>query len=325
MGYTAPVPASTGSDGDDVVNTRFESFCVAGRWGAHTTPQAGVTTLGRYWTTTSRTSLKRRSIRDRPVASVAGVERSTRSGDVVTMTAGRARVLDPLDPGTATADPYGASLIGLVAGRIALGHLDDVIGYGQLSSDVPQGWSLRGRVLLSVEPDQRLVADADGIVEATGSWATEHELPPLRRRIRTGPAPLDERAPDEARQLVADAWTPEQRLPGCAIGITTPVGPVAVPAIWDAEHGSAVVRRDVLARLSPMVDAGACITLDRHADRRADEKVGLILRGRPLLRRLPQAHPFADGHVGVALGVERVTWWYGFESGTMIVDARTAA
>lgn len=302
----------------------FESFCVASHHGAHVTPQAGVTTLGRYWTTTSRESLKCRAILARPVASVAMAD-STRSGASMTLTAGRARVLDPLDPGTAVADPYGASMIGMVAGRIALEHLDETLAYGQIGKAVPQTWSLRGRVLLSVEPDQRLVADSSGIVEATGRWATERELPAIARRVRTPPARLDDHVHDEVRRLVDDAWSPDGPLPSCSIGLTTPVGPVAVPAIWDADHGSAVVRRDVLSRLSPIFDSGACITLDRNADRRADEKVGLILRGRPLLRRLPRTHAFADGHIGVVIGVDRVTWWHGFTSGTSVIDGRAAA
>lgn len=306
------------------MNGRFESFCVESERGAHTTPQAGVTTLGRYWTTTSRASLKRRSILARPVASVA-ITDHTRLDTSVTLTAGRARVLDPLDPSSAIADPYGASLIGVVAGRIVLEHLDDVLGYGRLGKDIPQSWSLRGRVLLSVEADQRLVADEDGIVEATGHWATERELPAVRRRTRTAPVRLDDRAHDEAHRLVDDAWSLDAPLPSCSIGLTTPIGPVAVPAMWDAEHGSAVVRRDVLSRLSPIVDAGACITLDRSADRRADDKVGLILRGRPVLRHLPRSHAHADGFVGVVIGVDRVTWWHGFTSGTSIVGERAAA
>ncbi|MEO6653523.1 MAG: hypothetical protein ABIP17_12800 [Ilumatobacteraceae bacterium] len=297
---------------------------MASRHGAHVTPQAGVTAFGRYWTTTSRESLKRRAITASPVASVAATA-TTRFGETVTLTAGRARVLDPLDPATAVSDPFGASVIGVVAARIALAHLDDVVGYGQIAKDIPQNWSLRGRVLLSVEPDQRLVADVNGIVDATGRWATERELPPSRRRARTAPARLDGQVHAEVRRLVEDAWSAHGLQPSCSIGLSTPVGPVAMPAIWDPDHGSAIVRRDLLARLSPIVDAGACITLDRHADRRADEKVGLILRGRPLLRRLPRSHPFADGHVGVVIGVERVTWWHGFTAGTTVLDGRAAA
>lgn len=248
----------------------------------------------------------------------------TRSVASLTLTAGRARVLDPLDPSSAVADPYGASLIGVVAGRIVVEHLDDVLGYGQLGKDIPQSWSLRGRVLLSVEADQHLVADEDGIVEATGYWATERELPPIRRRARTARVVLDDRAHDEAHRLVDDVWSLDEPLPNCSIGLTTPIGPVAVPALWDAEHGSARVRRDVLARLSPIVDAGACITLDRSVDRRADDKVGLILRGLPRLRRLPRSHADADGYVGVVIGVDRVTWWHGFTSGTSAVSDRAA-
>ncbi len=81
----------------------------------------------------------------------------------------------------------------------------------------------------------------------------------------------------------------------------------------------------MLSRLSPIVDAGACITLDRNADRRADDKVGLILRGRPLLRRLPRSHTFADGYVGVVIGADRATWWHGFTSGTSVIGGRVAA
>lgn len=309
-------------DERDRSSARFESVAVASRWGAHVTPQAGVDLFGRYWTTTSRSSLKRRAIAARPVAAVARVS-TIGDTDHISLSAGRARVLDPRAPGTAVDDPFAASVVGLVAGRIALDHLDEVVGYGSLGRDIPTPWSLGGRVLLSVDDDEVLVADADGLTEATGRWATERALPPVRRRSRVAPVQLDG-APDEARRLAADAWHDDAPI-RCSVGISTAVGPVAVPATWDHDHGSAIVRRDILARLSPIIDLGACITLDRNADRRADEKVGLILRGTPVLRALPKSHPSADGHVGVVVAPERVTWWFGFTSGTSVGRGRAAA
>ena len=311
-----------GSDGRSPASTRFESVAVASRWGAHVTPQAGVDLFGRYWTSTSRSSLKSRAITESPVASVARV---STNGDTehISISAGRARLLDPRSPSTAVDDPFAASVMGLVVGRIALDHLDEVVGYGSLGRDIPTPWSLGGRVILSVADDEVLEADDDGVTHATGRWATERPLPPIRRRSRVAPVELDD-APDEARRLADDAWHDDAPI-RCSIGVSTAVGPVAVPATWDHDHGSAVVRRDILARLSPIVDLGACITLDRNADRRADEKVGLILRGTPTLRALPKSHPSADGHVGLVVVPERVTWWFGFASGTAASTDRAAA
>ncbi len=307
------------------MNNQFEAFAVASAWGAHVTPQAGVEMLGRYWTTTSRESVKTRSIVRRPVAAFARIDRGHDGTELITMRAGRARVLDPLDPRSAVDDPFAASTVGLVAGRIALGHVDEVAGYGAMVREIPTPWSLAGRVLLSTATEESLVADDAGIATASGSWVTERSLPPIRRRARIAPVELDPDAPDEAHALATHAWTTDAADVNCSVGLTTPIGPVAVPGTWDADHGSAIVRHDVLARLAPIVGEGSCITLDRHADRRADEKVGMILRGLPTLRRLPQSHALADGHVGVVVDAVRVTWWYGFASGSRMVGHRAAA
>lgn len=199
----------------------FQPFCVASSHGPHVTMQAGVEQAGRYWTSTARRSFKARSLRGRPVASLAFTE-SRRT----VLLGGSVTVVDPVRPADAMADLGAALGAGAAVARLSVAHLQQLVGYIETSATVPGDWLPTGRVLLSMPVDRRLViGEAWDVIEATGVWdvapVTWHSGPP-RHHAPSGQAwPTD--LPPSIRELLVtprpDAWA----------GVGTGSGPVVIP------------------------------------------------------------------------------------------------
>ena len=285
--------------------TRFDAFAVQTRLGPHITLQAGAHHLGRYWTTTARSSLKAAAIRRRGWASATLSDGSRRR-----IVAGRCAVVDAAHPCSLAADPVGASLSGGALLRLTTGYLDQLVGYLEAGSNVPSAFAPWGRVLLMTRVDGELLLDGDTVVEARGRWARPGPAPAIRLAadIRSGAGGRRRRAavaglPDAVAGLAGTDGP-------CWLGLTLPDGAVAVPARWDAAPRRVQVGRDVLAALGPQLPGPICVTLDDSTMRRPDRKLGLILRGtgRPV-----DADPAT---LALAVEVARATWWEGFSTGS---------
>ena len=282
----------------------FDAYAVESRWGPHVTLQAGALHLGRHYTTTSRRSVKAQAARRRARASATRLR-----GDELRVVAGPMRCYDASRPVALAAhlliDPLGgvAAPGGVV--RIAGSNLAQVLGYLEAGREVPAGWLPWDRVVLAITGLDTLVLRNGVVVAAGGGWSSQVRRAvgaPARRRA-TAPVTVPDGVPGPAARL-AGADGP------CWVGISTPRGPVALPASWRADAGVAVVAPGLLDAVGAPGDGPACVTIDDSSQRRPDRKLGVMLRG--------DATVTADGTGAslVTLDVARVTWWRGFGSGT---------
>jgi hypothetical protein len=109
--------------------------------------------------------------------------------------------------------------------------------------------------------------------------------------------------PDEPAKLAL-------RSGSAVLGWMTPRGPLAVPALWDPEHAVCRVAGSVLARAEAPSEGPACLCLDSTHGKGPAAKHGLLLRG--------SGRFSAEGDVGsVAIDPDRITYWTGFETGTV--------
>ena len=270
----------------------YEYLAVRSAHGPHVTPAAGVRMFGRYWTTTSRSALKYRSVRRHGVAGVSVI-----SDDEVITATGRASVIDPSRPISALSDLATVPLAPLAVARLGVSHLREVLGYLESFQDTPSAWSPLGRVIIMVELDHEVRTP---YAPFTGRRRPDADL----RRALT----VNGLATSVIDSLNADR---------CALGFDTSRGPVALPTGWNGS--AAICDTNLLDRLSATTNAS--VTLDRSAARRPDEKAGLMLRG-PWT-----AGPNRAGARRVGVEPDRVTWWNGFASGTLrgALDAGRAA
>lgn len=276
----------------------FAAYAVTTRSGPHVTMQAGVVQSGRFVTTTSRDSLKAKSVRSRRVAAAA-VEHEDGSTEVV---AGPTVSVDLRHPEAMLTDPAGALIAGPAALRLAGDQLDQLLGYVEAAGRVPSGWLPHNRVMLVTRIDRSLRVEGFDLLDGTGSWTPE--LPaPIELRCTEGRerGTLPDVPAHVAHLLDGDA--------PARLGIATPEGPVVLPARWQGDD-----RFDVsaaaLAQVRATLPGTGCATFDDSSSRRPDEKRGVMLRGHLDLVGLHGAR------ATVTLRTERVTSWDGFSATT---------
>lgn len=284
----APLPAGDG----------FSAYAVTTRSGPHVTIQAGVVHAGRFITTTSRESLKARSVRTHRTAAAA-IEHDDGTTELVS---GPSVAVDLRHPEGILTDPAGALVAGPAALRLAGDQIEQLIGYVEAAGRIPSGWLPHQRVMLVTRIDRTLTVAGFDVLDGTGDWAPE--LPPPVELLRTADRPPEALPPlpaDVAHLLRDDA--------PARLGVATAEGPVAVPARWQGDD-----RFDVsaaaLAHLSALVPGRGCITFDDSESRRPDEKRGVMLRGHVDLVEV------AGARATVAVRTERITAWDGFSSDT---------
>ena len=276
----------------------FAAYAVTTRSGPHVTMQAGVVQSGRFITTTSRDSLKAKSVRRHRVAA-ATIERDDGSTEVV---AGPTVSVDLRHPEAMLTDPAGALIAGPAALRLAGDQLEQLLGYVEAAGKVPSGWLPHNRVLLVTRIDRSLRVEGFDLLDGSGDWTPELPQPvELRRTDDRHPAPLPEVPDDVAHLVQLDA--------PARLGIATPEGPVVLPARWQGDD-----RFDVsaaaLAQVRAELPGAGCATFDDSASRRPDQKRGVMLRGH--LDLVDVDGPRAT----VAIRTERITAWDGFSAHT---------
>jgi hypothetical protein len=207
-------------------------------------------------------------------------------------------------------------------------------GYAVDAGKVPLSWSPPGRVFAAVHPTSGwILAGPDGPTgEAWGEWSNGVEF---RAQFRPLPPsrPVDLGVPTTVRREVGDMGEG-------ALALATASGVTVLPMEWrrDLSDGvyHAVLPSRSLALAGAHKDARAALTVDRTSAWRAADMVGLLLqgdaqlfspeaatRGRSALRK--ELGSADHGSALVRLRPDRVVWWRGWESGTVIAVSGAAS
>ncbi len=265
--------------------------------------QAGVVHAGRFWTTTSASSLKKSMVDAHGGACVA-MHRDGRT-EIVSGRTNSLAVGCPTDViGDVLADPVAPLRSPGAIARLATSHLDQLLGYVQAAQGVPADWLPHRRSILVTRIDQSLSIDADQrVVAATGIWA----------ETSTGNG-LEPTADRSAIDLPVDALSARHRAAVSGetahLGLETDNGPIVLPALWDGADRFDV-SADALRRMTPRLPGDISATFHDSASRRPDEKVGVMFRGHGHLVSV-------DDHLAtIAVRPTRITTWDGFEADTI--------
>lgn len=283
----------------DAETDDFSPYAVTTRSGPHVTIQAGVLHAGRFWTSTSRSSLKARSVRTHGWAA-ASIERASETCVV----AGPTTALDPLRPFDVTGDIFAPLRASSALMRLGVEQVQQLIGYFESASAVPGSWLPHKRVLLVTRIDRQLSLRDFHVTDASGAWEEPSDLPDPEAAAGPGELPVD-LLPASHDGLV----TPERR---CRLGVETADGPVTIPALWHGDDRFDV-SAGALAALGAHLPGRAAATFDDSVNRRPDHKRGAMFRGHTALvdRRGARAT--------LVFTTERVTCWDGFDAETVEV------
>ncbi len=206
--------------------------------------------------------------------------------------------------GPLTRDPVAPLLAGSAVARLGLSNLEQLVGYAEAARSVPADWLPHRRALLVTRIDRSLRLEGDHVVDATGTWADRSSGAPTA--VSAGPMPdlpID-RLPSTHRDVVEG--------PDAHVGLSTPEGPVALPATWLGEGAFAVSSAALAAVGAP--DIGPVVALfDDSTSRRPDEKLGVMFRGSG------RVGPCDDERSVLAIDTERITTWDGFSADTITV------
>jgi hypothetical protein len=267
---------------------RFAYLAVDAAGGPHVTPVLFAATQDRLWFAVPRGTLKARVLAKRPEVGVLIPDRSS----AVAVT-GEGSLLDPVRPAS-----LGTRLPELARAPFALPsyglrNADELVGFARDAALQPVRSSAGDLVLVSVRPRT---------IELVPP-------PPVPRPARRRPdvtEPLETALAQLPGEIAALATRPGPAV----LGWLTPRGPVALPAHW--EPGRARVRWSGLAGLRPPTSGPACLCLDVTRGSGPGAKQGLLLRGR--------GRADTRGAVrSVSVDPDRLTYWDGFETGTVPV------
>jgi hypothetical protein len=297
--------------------------------GPHVTPMVYTFTGGRVWVTTARGSVKAGAWRhdDR----VAGL---VQDGATALSFTGRVRTFDALDPAT-----WGRSLregptLAVAAARFALKNARFFAGYAVDARHVPLAWTPPGRVFAELSIERAALIEGGAVVRSVGAWPDTVASLDRFRAVRAGDDPLG-RLPG----VIADALG---RRGDGVLAVEGHEGVVVVPAWWTISGSELYAASSVsvlaLAGLREPV-ARAALGVERPSSWRAREMIGAMARCTAqvyVVDRLVSgarsassviaeargssatASGAATGAALVALSPERVVWWRGWSSGTVM-------
>jgi hypothetical protein len=274
---------------------------ISTRSGPHATPQAFAVFAGRLWSITPRSSLKARVIRRH--SAVGALVRHGRHSLVI---GGIAEVISPWGFGDATRlARHALTAQGALAtyaarnARLLAGYLRDLLS-------LPAGALPYDRALIAIRPQRALLVEGDAVVARWGRWSSRRVA---AKADSNGVVGAD--VTDLLRKVPSESAEASHHGGACVAGWTDASGPLALPASWDPVRRVATVSADLvdaarLGRHSPV-----CITLDHCAGIRPTRFRGVMLRG--------QGHAAAPRGRSVRINVQvaRITWWNGFNAGTV--------
>lgn len=285
-------------------DTRFDAYAVTSRSGPHVTTQAGVLHAGRFWTTTSASSLKTRSVEAHGVAG-AVVPDGARN----LVLSGRTTAVRVQRPFALTGDPTAPLRAPGAILRLGITQAEQLLGYVESSRRIPPEWLPHRRVLLVTRLDRTMTLAGFDVVETAGGWEDRGD-PDLAELAVDG----DAAASDLPRHQLPRTHRPVVRLDvRVHLGVSTPSGPVALPARWLGDDRF-VTSAPALAVADGHLPGRAVAVFAHSSSRRPEDKRGVMFRGHGSITDL-------DGSVAtVALRAERVTTWDGFAADTMDVE-----
>ncbi len=266
------------------------SVAVESAIGAHVTVQAFAWSAGRVWLLAPTDSLKVRAIARQPVIGV-----TVGTGNQAVLMSGVAELIDVWPPRAGSLSPRLPFGLGWYFARnaaITAGILTDLV-----SGDLP---GLSSRTLISFAPDRSLTLDNGRIVHRSGDWPQTPVLP-----TAGVPQPIDTHAdllPTDRQPLLRNARHAN-------IGWPTALSTVSVPA--KIVNGRAAVLPILATEFGEPTGNGA-LTVHASEGNRPSRYSGVMLRG-PL-------RCVSTGAVGI--DVARVTWWEGYRSSTVALDAK---
>jgi hypothetical protein len=272
------------------------------------TSQLHTASRGRVWMVSSRRSVHVRVMRRSPQVGI-----SLRSGRRSVVLSGPAEILAPWGP----AESLRLGLEARAATEALLGytirHSTRMAGYAAEMLRIPPRQEMLpfDRVLIAVTPQRGFVATGTAVTHVHGEWAGDPGAA-LPHVSWEQPPAVEPGLPDGIPSWVASIVDGRQ---ACTVGWETLEGPLALPAIWDPPSWRAELAPDVAALVTPgTISAPACIALDRSVALRPSAYTGLVLRGTGRLEN-PRGQ---KGPVRVALAIDRVSWWSGFDKGTVL-------
>lgn len=267
---------------------------VATRRGPHVTPTVFDVEGRRLWFVVPRDSVKARAIaRQRQIGGLAQV------GERAVMVGGRARIIDPLTGrGVFSLD----RILGMPLA--ATGYLGRNYRHAVgILQDRPDPALPLSRVVVAVSLSRVALLEGSSLTAAWGSWEPR-EL--LLHGTHTAPELPDLSAvPSELHGFLAGADLP------VVLGWQSSSGPVALPARW--QSGMAEVSGAAMVLAGAGSASPACVIADRSGHR-LKHKRGILLAG--------QGRARLDGDTAqVTVDQERVTWWVGDDSRTVVAAA----
>lgn len=263
---------------------------VEARRGPHVTPHRFTAADGRIWIVVPDRALKVRALRERPRA---GVLVRGSGGRSVVLT-GTAEIHSLRAPAEAARAALHLPSIAVAGASYAARNAPQLAGYAVDLLTLTCGSMPLDRVLIAIRPDSATVLDAPPPVAA---------------------GPHEDRWSGIAEHLPADV-APLLGTAGDAVfGLSTPNGPVSLPARWDPS--GARIHIPAAAALDPFdlpSDAPTCLTLDRSVAGRPSGFRGVVVQGSGTVR----------GDV-VTLSPRAASWWQGFESGSIAIEPLASA
>ena len=203
-----------------------------------------------------------------------------------------------------SSDPVAAAASGAAVARLVVQNFKQLLGYAETFWAVPPEWCPTNRVLLATRSDAELILDDESnLIDAKGEW-NRHPVrlePTGRYQSRNvGPVLLPDTIRDLLDCLGADAW----------LGVTTSQGIGVLPCTWLRGVG-AILPHVAAAHMAPSLPGEVCLTMAASDGRRPGHKRGVMLRG------LGTIVERSERDLVVALQPTRVTYWTGFDSGTV--------
>jgi hypothetical protein len=299
------------------------SFCyVAARTsrGPHVTPLVYAVTASRLWLTTSRRSVKAHAWKRDPA--VAGLVH----GEGRTLVfRGRASSYDLLDLGTWIPSLRAAPGISLAAAEFARRNARFFAGYAVDAPRVPLAWSPPGRVFSEIALERAALIEG-GSIARWGDVGGPVRSASSFRAMRAGRNPLAG-IPPEVSQRLGEGGP-------ATLAMDAPGGMMVLPAVWLLDRGSvyATLPMDALELAGGGPRLLASLVADHASAWRARAMAGIMIRGRATIhvldrlrsgrssagRLLASAGIDPRGAALVALDPERLVWWSGWRTGTVI-------
>ena len=301
------------------------AFCYLGtdtRHGPHVTPVVFAVADGRVWVTTSRASVKARAWRSSPA--VGGL---IRADDVAVAFTGHIRTFDLFDVDSWARDLKEAPVLTVAATRFTKKNARFFAGYAVDAQHVPLSWTPPGRVFASIQLERAAVIGQGEVLESFGAWSRSTVSAERFRAVRTGMPPLDGLPVDVEEALGSEGEG--------ALAVDGSDGTVVLPVSWVADGAAvyAVLPEAELALGALTEDRpAAALAIDRASTWRARDMAGAILQGAAKVfgvDRLSSGSGSARAIVGktrtetggsalVRMRPERLIWWEGWSSGTVL-------